>query len=175
MNVNLSDNTQLIVTFNNQAEKALLNTGYDNLSTDDKNSLIAIIAHKENKAFTDITPDYILQYHKNLKTDYVNDMCNLTIVQGFTSTNGHKYTLDLVDQMNMFGQKDKLRDDPSITSVDWKAEDVGDWIPHTRDEWLNQVYGEGYTFVEQQRQHAKELKKTIKEALDHPALINIKW
>jgi hypothetical protein len=173
--INFQNDSQLNVIFNNKAEQVLLANGYDKMSDDDKNSLIAIIANKEGKVLNAVTDDYILTYHKKIKCAALDDACNNAILAGFTSTNTHKYTIDFIDQIDFLAQKMALNDDATITSVLWKAEDVGDWISHTRDEWLNNVYGEAFSFAKTQRSNCQQLKLKVNQATDHPTIVAVVW
>lgn len=175
MIVNYSNDNQLMITFNNQAEQVLLQQGYDNMSADDKNSLVALIAYKQNKVFSDITLDSILSYHKQLKLTSLGLACENAITSGFTATNGHTYRLNQTDQLNILGQREKLRDDSTITTVNWLAVDVGDWIAHTVSDWLTYVYSGGFNWVDTQRSHYRDLKKNVLAATTHSALVAITW
>lgn len=167
------DDTQIVMTINKRVEDKLLSTGYDTLNQDEKNDLITVLARKDNKLFSEITPDYILSYHKSRKIAELNQTCDDTICAGFTASNGHHYRTNRDDQTNMIGQKDELNDDSTITTVPWKTEDAG-YINHTREEWL-QIYSEAFAFKKQQLFHYDSLKKTVTECQDHPSIIAVSW
>lgn len=174
MIVNFQNDAQLSITFNNQAETTLLQTGYDNMNLYDKNSLVVLISNKENIPYSEITSDYILTYHKTIKKDLINQECENAIVSGFKCSNGHTYTLDRDDQMNMLGQKDQLMADETIATVPWKTVDVG-MIDHQRDDWLNNVYLQAFGYKKEQLLKCDTLKQQVNAATTHDAIIQIAW
>jgi hypothetical protein len=175
MNIGFVNDTQLNVIFNNQAEQVLLTTGYDKMSTDDKNSLFAIIANKENMAFSDITSDHILTHHKNLKINLLIQLRDNAIHGGFTSSNGHTYRTNPDDQVNMIGQKIELMDDNTITTVMWRQEDVNDWVSHTASDWIDKVYKEAFSYKQSQMSKCKGLISDVSQATTHDAIVAITW
>jgi hypothetical protein len=101
--------------------------------------------------------------------------CEESITNGFTSTNGHHYRTNRDDQTNMIGQKDELAEDLTITQVYWKAEDVGHWIVHTRDEWLNQVYSESFKHKKAQLAKYNDLRGKVEACLTIEEVDLIVW
>jgi hypothetical protein len=166
-----SDN-QMMVAVDKTVKSKLLSNGYDNLTVFEKNNLIIMISTESGMVLNEITPDYILQYHRDIKKAALSQQCDDIISTGFTASNGHTYRTNRDDQINMIGQKDDLADG-TITVVPWKTEDVG-YIDHTRDEWLT-IYGEAFAFKKQQLLHYNALKKTISESATHDDIIAIKW
>lgn len=154
-------------------ERKLLTSGFDSLDTLEKNQLVSQIAKKEGKMYYEITEDYILEYHKNLKIDVLRQICNDKIINGFTASNGHTYRTNRDDQLNMIGQKVELMADESITTVSWKTEDAG-YIDHTREEWL-QVYKEGYEHKETNLLKYNTLKQQVRDAKTHDEVLAISW
>lgn len=73
---------------------------------------------------------------KEQKIAELNELCEQTILAGFTSqTTGHFYRFNEYDQMNFTQQMLLLLADPGITEVAWKTEDAG-VITHTRENFL---------------------------------------
>lgn len=175
MIVNFSSSEQLMVTFNAQAEQVLLSTGYDKMSTDDKNSLLAIIANKDNMAFTDITADYILQYHKDLKKAWLYQQRDVTIQGGITSTDGHTYTTHPDDQTNMLGIMVDILSDSTITSVQWSQADTNTIATYTVDDWKANVFKQVFSFKNSQMIKCSNLVTQVIAATTHDALVAITW
>jgi hypothetical protein len=164
----------LILYYNQNAEQSLLQSGYDNMSVSDKNSLVVVIANKENVLYSEVTYDYILQYHKNLKIATLSQNCEDAIVAGFTSTlNNHVYRTNRDDQLNMIGQKGALDADPNITTVSWKTEDAG-YIDHTRADWL-EIYGEAFTHKKTQLTTYNTRKQAVNTATTHDGIVAVTW
>lgn len=170
-----SDANNIYMTFNAQAETSLMQSGYDKMSIEDKNSLIAIISNKKNMSFSDITTDFILQYHRDIKIAWLIQKRDETIYSGFTSTNGHIYRTEPDDQINMLGQKIELMDNPSITTVMWRQEDVNDWVAHAASDWLTNVYQQAFNFKQSQMEKCKGLIGNVTQATTHDAIIAITW
>lgn len=170
-----STDTQLVISHNATAEQLLMKMGYNTLSTADKNSIVAIISTKDNVPYTDINADYILNYHKRVKYSYLDNACISAIKDGFASPNGHTYRVDSDDQVNMLGQKIELMEDPSITTVYWRAEDINDWIAHTRDDWLTNVFKVAFNHKSATLTKCKDFKVTVDAAKTHDDIIAIKW
>lgn len=160
--------------YQSDLEQKLVEQGYDAFTLEDKNRLITILANRNGLMYSDIAADYILTTHKNLKTELLSEDCENTIITGFTSSNGHKYRLNRDDQLNMIGQKDELMGDTTITTVSWRAEDVGAWIDHTRDEWLT-VYKEGFAFKKNTLTKYNQLKAQVQQATTNAAVLAIVW
>lgn len=154
-------------------EQKLLNEDYNNFSLQDKNSLIALLANKNGVKYSEITDDYILDYHKQLKTDILSETCDEVIVYGFTSINKHHYRTNRDDQLNMIAKNVQLLHDTTILSVDWKTEDAG-YISHTRQEWLS-VYNEGISFKEANLYKYNTLKIQVKNSTTHAEIIAVAW
>lgn len=168
-------NGSFIVYFNENAEQVLLSTGYDKMSVEDKNSLLAIIADKENMAFTDITPDYILQYHKDLKIAWLCDQRDAAIHAGFTATDNHQYSTKPDDQINMLGQMLKIMADSTITSVQWSQADSNTLATYTVDDWKNYVFSQTFTFKDEQMVKCNGYITTIMEATSHDQIVSVTW
>lgn len=175
MIINYSNDQQLGVTFNNQAEQALLATGYDKLSINDKNSLYVIIASKNNMAFSDITPDYILKYHQQLKVAYLEQQRDLAIHAGFTSTDTHTYSTRPDDQTNMLGQMIKILRDNTITSVSWVQADTNVLATYTVDDWKANVFDQAFSFKDTQMLKCNDLIVKVLAATTHDDLVAITW
>lgn len=158
---------------NSQIERKLVEVGFDAFSVNEKNSLADLLAKREGKSYLEITSEYILNHHKNLKKYILKDACELSIIEGFTASNGHIYRTNRDDQTNMIGQKDELNDDPSIAYVDWKTEDA-DYIRHTREEWMT-VYREAFAYKKAQLFKYNSLKKLIDQVQTHDEVVAINW
>lgn len=153
-------------------EKRLL-VGYEHFTTDDKNQLIVTLAKKNGLMYSQITEEYILEHHKNIKKEILSDKCEETIISGFTASNGHRYRLNRDDQINLMGRKEKLLANPSISTVLHKTEDVG-YIEHTREDWL-QVYDEAFEHKESNLFKYDSLKKQLNLATSHGEIQSISW
>ncbi|MFE4029134.1 hypothetical protein ACFX4N_23555 [Priestia sp. YIM B13551] len=161
------------MNINTPLEEKLVEQGYHTFSLQEKNSLIAILANREDLVYSDIDEDYILTYHKSLKEQLLAETCEATILEGFTASNGHFYRTNRDDQVNMIGQKDELNADPTITAVPWKTEDAG-YIVHTKEEWL-EVYKEAFGFKKTQLFKYNTLKQRVAAATQHDEIVAITW
>jgi hypothetical protein len=155
-------------------EQKLLDSGYDSFILQDKNNLISIIANKEGLKYSDITDNYILTYHKQLKTDILSNTCNDTIVAGFTSTNGNTYRLNRDDQINMLGQMEELKNDDTIATVKWKALNLG-YVDHTRDDWIQKVFLEALNFKKTNLFKYDDLKTQVSNAQTDGDVLAVAW
>jgi hypothetical protein len=162
-----------MVIFNTPLEQKLVEVGFDKFSLPDKNMLISILANREELMYSQITDEYILNHHKQLKIDILSEKCEEAIITGFKSSNGHWYRTNRDDQINMIGQKDLLMADETVTIVPWKTEDTG-YINHTREEWL-QVYIEAFKHKKTQLLKYNTLKQQVLNATTHNEIVAIKW
>ncbi|WP_442757029.1 DUF4376 domain-containing protein [Priestia megaterium] len=121
----------------------------------------------------EVEDDEILEYVKSIKIEFFKKTCEEQIELGFTSSNGHFYRTNRDDQVNMIGQKDSLVDDPSITYVDWKTEDVG-YIRHTKEQWM-QVYNEAFAHKKDQLFKYEALKQQVLAATNQDEVALIQW
>jgi uncharacterized protein YktA (UPF0223 family) len=154
-------------------EIKLLESDYDSFSLSDKNTLIAFLANKEGLKYSDITDEYILDYHRQLKIDILSEKCDEIIVKGFVSANGHTYRTNRDDQLNMVAKNVQLLHDETILEVNWKTEDVG-YVLHTRAEWL-QVYNEGVVHKETNLYKYNTLKAQVASATTHAEILAVAW
>lgn len=154
-------------------EKELILKGFEEMSVSNQNSLVNAIAIKLNCAVWQVSTAQILIFHKNLKLSMVNESCELAISNGFTSANSHKYRLNQDDQVNMLGQKDRLRDNPDMDKVFWKTEDAG-YIEHTRAEWLV-MQKEAFDHKLIQLMKYNEKHTAITNATTHKQIVETNW
>lgn len=115
-----------------------------------------------------------LNTHRTAKIKELSEICEQKIIDGFVSSNGHTYRTNRDDQVNMIGQKDALTIDNTISTVYWRAEDVGSWIPHTREEWLI-VYNEAYHHKQSTLMRYNELKNKVLEEQNYDIITLVKW
>ena len=155
----------------NIIDKRLIEVGYDTLTPFEKNNLTTRIAEIKSILYNEVSEKVLLDYHKEIKTKQLSDICEQTILEGFIATNGHTYRTNRDDQTNMIGQKDYLIDNPSIDTVKWKTENVG-YIDHTRDEWLT-VYFEGFFHKQTQLFKYDELKSSVVAAKTHEEIVHV--
>ena len=156
-----------------QLEVNLVKYGFDALSIRDKNELTITLADRANLPIINITEEYIMKRHKEIKINMLAVQCEEDILNGFTMENGHTYRTNRDDQMNMLGQKEELNSDPNITSVPWKTEDAG-YVIHTREEWLN-MYSEAFKSKKAKLFKYDTLKKKVQDATTDAELIEIQW
>lgn len=161
--------------FESQIEEQLVSVGYDNMNREQKNELITTLARKEGSILSYITDEYILNHHKKLKSAILSEKCDEFIVTGFKSTNGHTYRMKGDDQINFIGQAHELIFfDKETETVPWLTEDA-DYIVHSRDEWLNNVYREAFMHKKAQLYKYSELKKKITDAKTHAEIVAVTW
>lgn len=155
-------------------EQEMILFGYDKMSVDYQNKLATHVAKKLGLSWMSLRPEHVLQYHKDLKTSMMNEFYEIDIAKGFTATNGHTYRTNTDDQINFLGKMLLLYLKPDITEVNWKPEDLGEYLVHTRDEWL-QVASEGFAHKEQQLMKYNEKATAIKTATTHEEVVKVSW
>ncbi|AFQ96520.1 hypothetical protein [Bacillus phage vB_BceM_Bc431v3] len=155
-------------------ERELITRGFDKMIPDYQNSLMNAISRKTGMLLWQIRAEDILKYHKDLKISMHNEFCEIAIAGGFTATNGHRYRTNADDQTNFLGKMIFLLMKPETAEVGWKAEDVGDYVIHTKEEWL-QVALEGFAHKEAQLTKFNEKTKTIRAATTHDQVVAVSW
>lgn len=155
-------------------EKKLLEIGFDAFTISEKNQLISMLANNADKMYYEVTQDDVVNHHKQLKIDLLDDVSRTVIANGFLSTNGHTYRTNSDDRENMIGKAVQLILKPEIVSVQWKTEDVG-YIEHTRDEWLTYVFLEGLTHKETNLFKYNTLKGQVSLATTDAEVLAITW
>lgn len=153
-------------------EKMLLERGYENFSTREKNELIAILANRNELPYSTITDEYVLDHHKNLRVEMMKQKCEEVILEGFTATNGNFYRTNRDDQINMIGQKDFLSEVPTDV-VYWKTENLG-YISHTVEEWLD-IYKQAFAHKLEKLMKYDTIKTKIMQSEFHSDIIRITW
>ena len=161
--------------FSSYLEKRLTEQDFNTFTVQEKNALIAELASKANIAFTEVTPEFILNHHKQLKVSLLSEKCEETILKGFVSTTtGHHYRTNRDDQVYFIGRYIQLLQNPQIDTVMWRAEDLGVWVPHSRDEWMS-VYNEAMDHVESTLIKYNQKKQLVLSAETHADVLNITW
>lgn len=112
-------------------------------------------------------------YCKQNKISELNDSCQNTIYSGFTGTNGHKYQFGEKDQGNLTQQMLFIVNDTTITSVQWKTEDVG-ILSHTRADFL-QVCLDADNFKRSNFGKYWNLESQVNAATTEDAINAITW
>ncbi|MED3976195.1 hypothetical protein P4639_22615 [Priestia megaterium] len=154
-------------------ERELLDKGFSNFTTAQKNDLVAELATRNGLAYTDVTEEYIFDYHKRLKSDLMSAVCTDSIIKGYQSTNGHFYRTTLEDQVNMIAQKEYINSHPDMTVVKWKTQDAG-YIEHDVEEWVR-LYYEGFSYKMMTLYKSERIKQMIKLATNDHELTAIDW
>lgn len=154
-------------------ERELLKRGYDSFTTQEKNDFASELVAKKNVSYTDITEEFILNYHKELKSLLVKEECEQSILEGFKASNGNTYRTNRDDQTNMLGQRQFLNDYPQQTHVKWKTENKG-YIVHTKEEWLS-VYYEAFQFKFKSLLKYDEMKSYIELCKTHEDIVLVDW
>lgn len=156
-------------------DKKLLETGLGSFSTVEYNDYIMYLAKSNGLKVTDITPAYLLDHHKKLKIQEFSNICEDSILAGFISvTTGHTYRTNIDDQINFLGKYLVVKDDATITQVFWKAEELGEQVPHTRDEFLA-VYREAFDHKEGLLFKLHTLRQQIKACNSDAEIVAIAW
>ncbi|AYP68265.1 tail fiber protein [Bacillus phage vB_BcoS-136] len=156
-----------------ELEDKLIKEGIANFSTQEKNRLIATIASKDSKSYNEVSDEYLLEFHKKIKTHILSDTCDELIVGGFKSTNGNIYRTNRDDQLNFIGKMIQLMNDESIDKVMWKTENQG-YVEHAREEWID-VFKEGLAHKEQTLFRYNTLKHLVKEAETDEEVVLVEW
>jgi hypothetical protein len=134
----------------------------------------------------DLTPEQryaLLDPNRNTLADYqqtkiavLDDLCNKTILAGFTSSAlgaPHQYDFDEEAQRNFAGALALMNADSTITSITWKTVDAGP-LPHTRDQFI-QLCKDGFAFKESQIQKYWNLKAQVQQASSIDQVNAITW
>lgn len=159
----------------NYFDQQLLENGLDYFSMEDKNDFIMYIAKSKKMNVTDITPSFLLQYHKDLKIQSFSNKCEDDILVGFvSSTTGHTYRTNRDDQVNFIGKYLTVKDDSTISQVFWKAEDLGEQVPHTREEFLT-VYREAFDHKEGLLYKLHTARQQIRACVTDSEIVAITW
>jgi hypothetical protein len=153
-------------------DERLLQYGLDGLTIYDRNNLYIFLAQRDNKLITDITYDYALGHYKDLKIQQLSQQCDDEVSKGFTSqVNQHTYRTTDKDQFNMLAIYTLVKDDATVTTVKFRAEDLDAYVDHPKDDFLN-IVKEGFGFVESLNQRFDAAKKTVKDATDGTTVFN---
>jgi hypothetical protein len=159
----------------NHYDIMLLESGMDNFSVPEKNNFIFQIAQKELVSVNDVTDEFLVQYHKDLKINDFSNRCESDILKGFTSTTtGHTYRTSRDDQFNMFVEYIMTKDDPNVTEILYKSEDVGEQVSHTKEEF-EAVIMEGFKHVKDTLAKFDELRKQIRACETDAEILAITW
>lgn len=161
-------------SFLTHLEKRLIQEGFASFSTKDKNELIAWVANKESKVYSEVSEQTLLDYHKKIKIELLSDYCDDLIMKGFEATNGHTYRTNKDDQVSLIGKAVQLQFDSAIEEVNWKTEDTGGYITHTREEFI-QVFLEGVNHKESTLFKFNTLKQQILNAQTDAEVLIVKW
>lgn len=155
-------------------EQELILYGYDKMSLDNQNRLVTFIGKKLGIPLMSLRPEHVLQYHKDLKKSMMNEFYEIDIAKGFKATNGHTYRTNTDDQINFLGRMLMLYLKPDIQEVNWKPEDLDEYLLHTREEWL-QVASEGFAHKESQLMKYNEKTTAIRNATTHDQIVAVSW
>lgn len=162
------------MVYPSQIEQKMVEQGYDNLSLPDKNLLLTTLGGRGGMLLSDVTPTYVLQQHQNLKVELFSDTCENKIIEGFTSSStNHIFRLNRDDQLNMMGKRDQIKEDSTITSVNWLTLDAG-YQSFTAAQFLT-VYSEALTYKENVILQYNQYKGQILAATTHAAIFAIQW
>lgn len=155
-------------------ESWILESGLAYLSPG-QNALVIDYFMKED-GITDatlVTGEYLLNKVRAIKIASLKVKCEEVIEAGFTSTNGNFYRTNRDDQLNMVGQKDYLKDNPTHL-VMWKTENAG-YVEHEPADWLSQVYNEGFAHKQQALFRYDYLKSVVNAATTSTEVIDVTW
>lgn len=158
---------------NDKFDEMLLEVGFDNMSLYDRNQLLVNIGSREKIDHSEITEEYVLDYHKKLKKQQLSDLCNDEIVNGFVASNGNKYRLNRDDQTNFIGKMMQVASDTTITTIHWKTENEG-YVEHTREEWLK-IFNEGLNHKESILFKYNTLVIELQNATTHSEVTALSW
>jgi hypothetical protein len=142
----------------------------DNLAVEITDSIVLNEVMEQSIEYTPQT----LDEHKAYHIEQLDNECEKAILAGFTSaTTGHHYRTNRDDQINFIGRKDEVQNDPNITEVTWKTENLGP-ITHTRDEFLA-VYMEGIKHKDAMIGKFWQLKAQVNAATTETEVYAVVW
>jgi hypothetical protein len=116
-----------------------------------------------------------LDEYKQDKIDYLNKICNETILNTFISSamgTEHIYVFDYEAQMNFAGAKQAFQDN-IITSVDWNTRDAG-VIAHNATQF-NQLWLDGFTHKMTNINKFRNLKEQVNTVTTKDQVDQINW
>ncbi|MFQ3543665.1 hypothetical protein Q7A53_06235 [Halobacillus rhizosphaerae] len=154
-------------------EMKLLEHGIKSFSTKDMNDLVSVIANKESKSFIEVTSDYLLDYHKKLKINWLTEMSDETVMNGFESSNGHIYRTEGGDQFRMLATMVVMMINQNLTSINWKTEDAG-YLPLSKEEFTT-VFLEGFQHAHSTLEKYNTLKSNVENATTDDEILSITW
>jgi hypothetical protein len=159
--------------FLSSMERSMLERGFSKFNVREKNELIAVIANREGKMYSEITDDYLLSHHKQLKINIFSERCETAILEGFIAFNGHRYRTNRDDQINFLGRLEEMRLDPNIQEVMFKTRDAG-YITHTPEEF-KKIFLEGLRHKEALLYKYDTLKQQVLNATLEADIISAIW
>jgi hypothetical protein len=121
--------------------------------------------------------DDILNEAKAAKIAELNQMCNQTILAGFTSSalgQEYHYPFDGEAQANLTGALALLNADPTLTTVEFKVLETGKLVDHTRDQFL-QVCKDAFAFKNSMIKKYHDLKDQVEAATTIEEVNAIVW
>lgn len=121
--------------------------------------------------------DQLLADTKAAKIAELDQMCNQTILSGFTSLalgQEYHYPFDEEAQRNLTGALTLLNADPTLTTVEFKVLDIGKFVDHTRDQFL-QVCKDAFAFKSSMIKKYHDLKDQVNAATTVDEVNAIVW
>jgi hypothetical protein len=153
----------------------LIEAGVDSFSTNEYNDYVMNLAQSKGLKVNEITPEFLLDRHKQLKIQSFSALCENEILDGFVSgTTGHTYRTNINDQINFMGKYLVVKEDETITTVFWKAEELGEQVLHTREEFLA-VYREAFDHKEGRLFKLHTLRNAIKNCVTDEEVVSVVW
>ena len=155
-------------------DKFIMSNDFDKMNQQQKDEVAAHIARQKGISMRNMPDQTILDYHKEIKSIALNEICESTIENGFESeVNGHHYRTNKDDQINFIGQCQLLFLEPSIETIIWKTEDAGP-ISITRKEFMG-IYKEGLLHKNNTIQKYWQKKMAVSACSTHAEIIAIDW
>jgi len=126
--------------FKKSYEEDLLYNGYANMQTSNKNELVMDIANNFGITFAEVTPQYILDVHKQLKVAETHEMYTMDLDAGYIHPpTNHMYDVSLNKQVDFIGVRVLLQTTTQQV-VHWFTEDSG-VVEHNEQEFIEVFEG----------------------------------
>lgn len=118
---------------------------------------------------------------QTMKIDEVNAAVAAAILAGFqaktiiaSTGKAHYYSTDDHDQRNFMGKFSMILSDSTIREVYWKTEDTGNFVVHTRDEFIA-ICKEVNDHIEGKIQSGVLVKANVAAATTVEDVMKLKW
>lgn len=156
-------------------DQRLLAVGLDNMIMDDLNNLYLHIATIKNVQVNQVSYADALEYYKGVKLADLSAKCDAQVAGNYkATTTGFTYRTLPNDLFNMLGIYTMVKDDDTVTTVNFYTVDADADVSHAKADFLS-VAKELFKFVQDTNSKFDGLRKNVKDAADGTAVLGINW